>query len=56
METPIYYHYNKTTGEYGGSGITNIEDETWGSTLIAPPEPPLAPVLSWDGNAWSWSA
>ena len=54
MDT-IYYLYNKTTGEYGGSGITPIEDDTWASTTVVPPaETPTPKSLVWADGAWSW--
>jgi hypothetical protein len=36
----IFYVYDKTTGEYAGSGITEIDNDTHGSTLKPPPEQP----------------
>ena len=50
----IYYQYDKTTGEYAGSGVSAIENDQYAATEVAPPEPPASPRLVWDGDAWSW--
>jgi len=50
----IYYQYDKTTGEFAGSGVFAIENDQYAATEVAPPEPPASPRLVWDGEAWSW--
>lgn len=55
-DDPIYYVYERATGDFAGSGITNINDETYASTLVVPPDPPAAPVLRYDQvtETWAW--
>ena len=49
----IFYVYDKSTGLPAGSGITAIDNETHGSTLIPlpPAEGGMEPV--WHNGAWS---
>jgi len=50
----IYATYNKSTGEYGGSGVTQIDDDEWGSTSVLP-DPPAGQYAFWNGDGWYYS-
>jgi hypothetical protein len=54
---PIFYVYDKVTGEFAGSGTPQIEDDKYASTTVAPSadlvEPPR-PKLKFDKAMNRW--
>ena len=48
---PIYYCYEKKTGRFAGSGVTNIKTATHGSTTTAPDE---ALAEQEEEMGWQW--
>lgn len=49
----MYHVYEKTTGLYAGSGITEINTDDYASTTVEPPTvEPVTPTVTWDGEAW----
>jgi len=58
MPETIYYVYEKANGNFAGSDITQINDETYGSTTVVPPDQPDPPQLRYDTqtNTWTWEA
>jgi hypothetical protein len=56
MPDPIYYVYEKATGNFAGSGTVFYDDETYGCTEIAPPAQPASPELKYnlDTQTWAW--
>lgn len=55
MSDTIYYVYRKDTGAYAGSGITQIDDATYGSTTTPSPDEPEAARLWRDGDTGEWA-
>ena len=55
----IYYVYNKTTGEFAGSGVHPINDSKYSSTTTPPSATlkvklePVATKIYFDSGAWS---
>ena len=56
IDDPIYYVYERANGNFAGSGITNINNATYASTLTVPPDPPTEPLLRYDeaNDIWIW--
>ena len=53
----MYYHFEKATGVFAGSGIEPIENDEYGSTETAPPAEPASatPILTFNGDEWVWT-
>lgn len=51
----VWYVYEKATGAFAGSGVTQIENATHSSTEIEPPAEPDPPQLIFDANAQTWA-
>lgn len=47
----MYYVFKKSTGEFAGSGLMEISNADYGSTLIEPPQGSNG-VAFWTGQAW----
>lgn len=49
----IYYCYERSTGAFAGSGVTQVDTDSHGSTLVVPPETnPALDKLTWTGVEW----
>lgn len=47
----MFYVYKKSTGEFSGSGVTEIENDDYGSTQVPVPEYDTG-IAAWDGVRW----
>lgn len=62
MAQPIYYVYDKITGEFAGSGITPIKNSDYDCTTIAVTGENLKKTsepshkLRWNGSLWETKA
>ncbi len=49
----IYYCYDKKSGTFLGSGITQVDDDTHSSTVIPCPNyDPRTEIPCWENNKW----
>lgn len=56
MDT-IYYCYEKETGKFAGSGVTNIQNETHSCTTVPSPNYDYKVEMPyWDGAKWELRA
>lgn len=51
----IYYVYDRATGAFAGSGVTEINDDTYASTITPPPEKPAEPELRFNAETGTWA-
>ena len=56
MPDTVYYMYNRQTGAFAGSGLSDASDENYAATTAAPPDAPQSPELYYDlqTEEWKW--